>query len=168
MTKFEILDSIKFICLRKRLKGELYKLLTLYDNIYVGNEEDKIIFIIEKKINKKKIIYKFIISNNYPYNPPNVYINNINYGQYLHCPNKFLNILKYLRGIDCFCCVSYTCKSNWNPCMNLNYIIEEFENVIDTKYNIMLKIFLDKIKEKFLNMDIELESWLFNRSNKTK
>jgi ubiquitin-protein ligase len=162
MTQLELLDSIQPISLRKRIKGEFYRMLPIYNNVTINKEKDKLNFVIEKTDkNQKKIIYKFVISNHYPYHPPVVFINNIHYGQYLQCPNKFLNILKYIRGIDCLCCVSCTCKSNWFPAMTLKYILEEIENNNNTKHNIMMKILLDKIKEKFLNRDIDLDSWLF-------
>lgn len=160
----DVLESIKPVTLRNRIKGEFYKMLSInkYNNIIVSKEKGTINFIIEKTYKNKKIVYKFIITNNYPYSPPIVFINNTNYGQFLGCPNKFLNILKYIRGIDCFCCASYTCKTNWSPAITLKHIIDESEYNSDIKYNIMIKIFLEKIKEKFLNRDIELDSWLFH------
>ena len=159
----DVLDSIKPLILRRRIKGEFYRMETMFDNMYVIKEEGKINFIIEKtkKDNNKKSVYKFIISNNYPFLPPDVYINDIKYGQYLSCPNKFLNILKYIRGIECFCCASQTCRINWNPSLSIKHIMDEIEDNKNTKYNIMIKIFLDKIKEQYLNRDIELDSWLF-------
>jgi len=159
----DVLESIQPISLRKRIKGEFYRMELLYDNVYVIKEEGKIIFVIEKTYkNQKKIIYKFVISNHYPYQPPVLYINNIQYGQYLICPNKFLNVLKYIRGIECFCCASCTCRGNWTPSITLKYVIEESEYNSNTKYNIMIKIFLDKIKEQYLISDINLDSWLFH------
>ena len=158
----DVLESIQPLALRKRIKGEFYRMESLFANMYVIKEEGKINFVIEKTDkNNKNIIYKFIISNNYPYVPPVVYINDIKYWQYLRCPNKFLNILKYIRGIECFCCSSCTCHGNWYPSLNIKYIIDEIEDNRNTKYNIMIKIFLDKIKEQYLNSDIELDSWLF-------
>lgn len=164
----DVLDSIKPITLKKRIKGEFYKMISInndnkYHNIIVSKEESTVIFVVEKTdTNNKKIVYKFIITNNYPYLPPTVYINNKLYGLFLGCPNKFLNILKYIRGIDCFCCASYTCKTNWSPAITLKHIIDESEYNTETKYNIMIKVFLEKIKEQYLNSDIELDSWLFH------
>ena len=165
MSEFE---SITPQSLRSRLKGEFHKSLQFYKPIIKINEEGNIIFIIEKKdindINNKNIIYKFIISNNYPYLPPTVYINNKLYGQFLRCPNKFLKILKYIKGIECFCCSTCTCRGKWSPAYTLKHIIDEIEDNSKTKYNIMIKIFLEKIKEQYLNQDIELDSWLFHVS----
>ena len=159
----DVLESIQPISLRKRIKGEFYRMGSLYDNIYVIKEDSKIIFVIEKTYkNEKKIIYKFLISNHYPFLPPDLYINNKKYGQYLKCPNKFLNVLKYIRGIDCFCCSSCICDGNWTPSMTLKYIIEESEYNTNTKHNIMIKIFLDQIKDQYLISDIDLDSWLFH------
>ena len=166
-----VFESILQISLRKRLRGEYYRMLPLYKSVkFIMKEDGKIIFEIEKNndnnnYNKEKpIIYKFVISNNYPYMPPTVYINNKNYGEFLSCHNKFLKILKYIRGIECFCCVSCTCRNNWYPAMTIKYILEEIEFNKITKFNIIIKILLDKIKEKYLNRDIELDSWLFHVS----
>jgi ubiquitin-protein ligase len=158
-----VFEFIVQIPLRNRLKGEYYKMIPLYNSVnIIMNEDGKIIFNIEKNENdNKKKIYNFVISNNYPFEPPKVYINNKNYRQFLRCPNKFLKILKYIRGIDCLCCNSCICRNNWSPAMTMKYIIEEITYNKMTKFNIMIKILLDKIKEKFLNRDIELDSWLF-------
>jgi ubiquitin-protein ligase len=162
-----VFESIHQIPLRKRLKGEYYRLLPLYNSVNIIRDEDsKIIFIIEKndKDNNQKTNYSFVISKNYPYLPPTVYINNKNYGELLRCPNKFLKILKYIRGIDCLCCKSCICRNNWSPAMTMKYIIEEIGYNKMTKFNIMIKMLLDKIKQKYLNRDIELDSWLFHVS----
>ena len=159
------LESITPHTLRSRIKGEFYKNLQFYKTSIKINEEGKINLIIEKKdINNKIVSYKFIIPDNYPYLPPTVFINNKLYGQYLRCPNKFLNILKYIKGVECFCCSTCTCRGNWSPACTLKHIIDEIEENSRTKYNIMIKIFLEKIKEQYLNQDIELDSWLFNVS----
>jgi ubiquitin-protein ligase len=165
-----VFESILQIPLRNRLKGEYYRMIPLYNSVnIIMNEDGKIIFIIEKKdkdnYNKENnTIYNFVISKNYPFEPPSVYINNKNYGQFLRCPNKFLKILKYIRGIDCLCCNSCICRNNWSPAMSMKHIIEEIGYNKITKFNIMIKILLDKIKQKYLNRDIELDSWLFHVS----
>lgn len=159
----DVLESIQPISLRKRIKGEFFRMEFLYDKINIIKEDGKIIFEVEKTYkNQKKIIYKFVISIHYPYKPPDLYINNKNYGQYLRCPNKFLNVLKYISNIECFCCSSCTCPGNWTPSITLKYIIEESEYNSKIKHNIMIKIFLDQIKDKYLISDINLDCWLFH------
>ena len=75
---------------------------------------------------------------------------------------KYKKLLKYVSGLECLCCNSYLCNNNWNPSITFDKIINQIEGYKTFKYRISIKIILDKVKEKYLNRDIELDSWLFN------
>ena len=75
---------------------------------------------------------------------------------------RFKTILKYVSGLDCLCCNSYVCKNNWSPSVTMEVMINQIKQYKTYKYFIFIKLILDKIKEKYLHRDINLDSWLFN------
>lgn len=146
--------------LNRRIKNECLQVRNNYDEITIEYTEEGIILATFKRKNN---IYTFNIPSNYPFTPPRLTIN----GQSLSTlydlkTNRFRHILKYINGMDCFCCNSYLCKNNWGPAITFDKIISQIETFKTIKYRIFLKLILDKIKEKYLNRDIELDSWLFN------
>ena len=155
----EVFQNIYPSTLRSRMKGEYIRMKPLYKSIIVKIEDEKIIFLIEESENK---VFKFIVSTHYPFEPPIVYVNDNPFSYFHRLNNRFTKILKYLKGKDCLCCSSYLCKKNWFPIHTMKNIIDELDDIKELKYNIIIKTCLDKIKQKFLNRDIDLDSWLFH------
>ena len=94
--------------------------------------------------------------------PPKIKINETEYINFcILRSDGFVTALKYIKGIECLCCHSYMCKINWTPGLNLNHILIQINEYKKIKYYIALKILADKIKEKYLNSYIDLDSWLY-------
>lgn len=146
--------------LNRRIKNECLKFRSKYDEITIEYTEEGIILATFKRKNN---IYTFDIPPNYPFNAPNLTINGKNVSSLYDIKTKrFRHILKYINGMDCFCCNSYLCTNNWGPKITFDNVICQIETFKTIKYRIILKLILDKIKEKYLHRDIELDSWLFN------
>jgi hypothetical protein len=146
--------------LGRRIKRECQEIKDKYDDIFVEyNEDSEIIVGLRRSIN----LYIFYIDKNYPFTAPRVTINGLNQHSFFRVPShRFTTILHYITGFECLCCDSFLCKNNWGPAITLDKVINQLEEYKKIKLNIQLKILSDKIKEKYLNRDIELDTWLFN------
>ena len=169
-------NSIFFNNLNKRLKRECLELVLNYD---ILNADDKytitdcefiddndtqknIILSIRKKAVKNVPTIHFIISDYYPFKPPKIFIGSEKYNNFFNLKTtRFNNTLKVLTGMDCLCCKSYTCHYNWSPGYQIRHLLEEIEKNKKIKKNIINKLLLDQIKDKYLNSDIDLKCWLF-------
>jgi hypothetical protein len=144
----------------RRLKNEydILKCITDKINIYCSQNNEIIIEIL-----KNDNSYLLNIPINYPFIPPTLKINNKPLNSLFKLPSeRFSLYLKCVSNIECFCCYSYLCKNNWKPTLTIENIINQIEEYKEIKYLIILKIIVNKIVEKYLIKDIDLESWLFN------
>jgi hypothetical protein len=145
----------------RRLEKELESLYILYEEIILEIFNNNICVNIYENVNNKKMHYKFIINNNYPFLNPNIYVNNIDYKQLLISKTKSeINNLKKFKGINCLCCASLSCRNNWTPAIKLNNIITEIKKFKQIKRDLIYKLIIDIIKKKYLIDDIELYSWI--------
>lgn len=107
--------------------------------------------------NRVKLLYNNInfefYFNNYPFNPPIVYIINKNQEKNLlsYCPSKFPRHIWnriFEEKQKCICCNNKMCKSNWSPAMSAMDIIFEYENFCNTVRNYINKRLLTEISYK--------------------
>lgn len=156
--KIDYITSIPNV-IKKRVKRELTDIYKLYDRIIVEtNIYNKLVITLKRKNNS----YVFIIPDYYPFRNPTLEINGLSQNYFFDLKsNRFRSILKLISGMDCLCCSSYLCPTNWTPGITLDKIVTELENYKTIKYNIAIKIFTDKITETHLIKDIDLYSWLF-------
>ena len=147
-----------------RLKKDCESLLNKGGTINIKNDiaNNNIIIELSRQeglhINK----YCFMVPLDYPFSPPKIKINETAYIDFCNLrSDRFGTVLKYIKGTDCLCCHSYICKNNWTPGLNLNHILIQINEYKKIKYYIALKILADKIKEKYLNSYIDLDSWLY-------
>ena len=107
--------------------------------------------------------YTFTISINYPFVQPSLTINTIPHQAWVRLPSlRFKKMLKCVSGLECLCCHSYLCQGNWSPAITLHHVITQMQDYKTFKYLIIVKLLLNQIREKYLNNDIELDSWLFH------
>lgn len=155
-------EDISFIpkVISKRLKIEIGTALCKYDEITFECLEKEYVKITFKRKNNT---YIFSIPSSYPFLPPKLTINGIGQQAFFNLASgRFSNILKQISGIDCLCCDSYLCINNWSVSRNMNQVIEQIEKYKTIKYLIFVKILLEKIKEKYLHIWIDLDSWFFS------
>jgi hypothetical protein len=148
----------------KRIKRDIDILIKKYPHniLYTDDISNYIILEIYENENKTDIIYKFIIKNYYPFTSPSVYYNNSSYENlYKLSSQREQSILKILTNKECLCCSSILCSNNWNITFNFIDIINEINDYRKIKRNIFIKILTDKIRDKYLIKDINLDCYLF-------
>lgn len=144
----------------RRIKRECLEMRDKYDEISVEYTLDGDILVSFKR---KENRYTFNIPIYYPFTSPRLNINGLDHSIFFNLiTNRFKTVLKYVSGLDCLCCNSYLCKDNWSPAVTMERVINQIEEYKTFKYWIFVKLILDKIKETYLNRDIDLDSWLFN------
>jgi hypothetical protein len=146
----------------QRIKRECQLMHDKYDSLFIEYTLDGNIHI---GFTKSRHEYIFHINKNYPFTCPRVTINGLNQYNFFKVPsNRFKTILQYISGLQCLCCDSVLCANNWGPAITLYKIVNQIEEYKKIKLNIQQKILADQIKQKYLNRDIDLDSWLFTIS----
>jgi hypothetical protein len=161
-TNVDEISEIKLIpnLLNRRIKRECIIMRDKFDKIFVEYKPHGDIIVSFKKLNNE---YIFIIPAQYPFIPPKIYINGMEQNRFFNLGSiRFKTILKYISGLECLCCNSLLFINNWSPTITMERVINEMEEYKKYKFLIIIKIILDKIKKKYLNKDIDLDSWLFN------
>ena len=160
------LELITHKCLKSRIRNEYKELSKKYENIKIlWDDETKNVLIEIQDIIKddEKDIFKFIVVEDYPFHSPNFYYNNKPYSHYLGIPSqRFSELLNKFVNKTCLCCSSLACKYNWSPGVKLKMFIDELNKLRQYKRNIVHKILADKVKDKYLIDDVDLDSFLFS------
>ena len=142
--------------------NEIYKYNFIYQKEYISNISyinDHIFNINEILLNENKskiqykiflfpinkyIVVKIIYENEYPFFPPNIYVNNYRYTILLK-----KNIRKVFEEIydkyHCLCCTSILCRENWGPTLDTKNIITEVVKNILIKNRLVNILHLQKI-----------------------
>lgn len=146
----------------KRLKRESKDFLEKFESLSVKNNNGKYEIYLTDKSNYKYNNYCFILDNNYPFREPKLLINNIEYKKFLmNGTIKYRDIFTKMSGRKCLCCDNILSNERWSPAITLVKIVDEINIFRGYKKNILYKIMIDKIKNKYLLDDIDVESWLF-------
>ena len=114
-------------------------------------------------IEYEDVIYLFYVDITlYPFIPPKVAIKGVPHVQYFGLKSaRFTNILNKLTGKMCLCCETILCKNMWSCGCKFSNILDEIKSFRKIIIHIAYKILADKIKDKYLIDDIDLDSWLF-------
>jgi ubiquitin-protein ligase len=157
------LEKIKNQSLKSRIKNELKKIEENCSSISINIDEQSKLPVLSLYDNITNLFYSITYSFDYPFRPPKIQINFENYLNFLR--NNYSIYSEKLKKINkivcCLCCSSITCADNWSPSFTTNSIIYEIRKYKNYKRNLINKIMADKIKNKYLISDIDLESWLF-------
>jgi len=163
----EGLSDIQSKPVRRRLTRELteLQLSTGTNMIHVQsvelNEKGIPIVTIVDYTSENANIYEFN-TKDYPFRVPTIKINYSPYTEFLKIrTQKFNELLKKIKGLNCLCCNSYICSDKWTPALRLTNIIDEIRTFRKYRRDIINKFYADKIKDKYLISDIDLDSWLF-------
>ena len=141
----------------KRIANDCKKLYEKYPNFLLSNNSGRVeLIVIENEEN-----YGFIFDRSYPFKPPKIYYNGKSYLDLLRITdNDERKIVRKYKKKDCLCCDSYDCPDNWSPSINLTSIVDEIKNIVQFKKTIVRILLADKIKEKYLIDDIDINSYL--------
>ena len=141
----------------RRIANDCKNLYEKYPNFVLSNNSGNVELIVTENGEK----YGFIFKNTYPFQPPKIYYNGNSYLDLLRITdNDERNIVRKYKKKDCLCCDSYDCPDNWSPSINLTSIIDEIKNIVKFKKAIVHILLADKIKEKYLIDDIDINSYL--------
>jgi len=159
------LSIITIGSVRRRIKREIEKLIRenicIEDIIKIDKFNDVDYFIEFKNLFDNKY-YKFIVSNNYPFNPPKIFINGKSIMFFHQVSNvEFSRSLKKYTGVECFCCESILCSNNWAPSFTFTSILNDINRYKDARRQIIVRIIIDVIKRKYLIDDINIIEWLY-------
>jgi len=171
------LNKINNMSVKRRISHELVNLKKNKAYIHVEYVECKNIyknsnsnisnninfhFIITIMLESDTNIYKFEIPSDYPFRgPKKITINYKPYINYLKIQsNKTMKELQLYKGIGCLCCNSISYASKWNLSTNIVSCIDEFKLFMQYRRDIVNKIIVEKIKNKYLLNDINLLEWL--------
>jgi ubiquitin-protein ligase len=150
----------KFI-LNRLLRESIY-FEQYFNSLSVSSHNNYYHILVKDKNNYKYNEYCFILDNNYPFKPPKLLINNINYKKFcMRSSNLYYDLFYKISGIRCMCCYNLLAYDKWSPGNKLVDVIKEINTFRQYKKNLIYKIMVDKIKNKYLINDIDLESWLF-------
>lgn len=165
----ERLEIIPSAAIRRRLEREFNNILALeliYPhsvsvNIKKNNSVYNETYSVEFMNMKDNKYYEFIISNNYPFNPPKLNINFKPYSYYLNFQSfDFKKKIENYKKIRCFCCSTKICGDNWSPAYTMRHILDEVVDFRKICRDISYLIIIDVIKRKYLIEDINIIQWL--------
>jgi hypothetical protein len=133
----------------KRLNIEIIELYSKYKTFNIEYNENII------KFRLKNI--ELHITNNYPFQPPKVFIKEKPYIEFLIIKsNKIKHILYDYIKYECLCCSSIICPNNWTASYHIQKIIDEISNVnylkCITKYHLTIQ---DIFTSKNIPLDIK-------------
>jgi hypothetical protein len=147
--------------IRKRISNECNVLYNLFPTVILKIISNETVLLVSEVINNKKYTYKFILSNNYPFEPPKIYYNNYPYLDMLRIKGETEKLLlRQKKGQECFCCHSLNCRDNWSPQIMLPRIIEEIKNIAQFKRYVINVLIVTKIKEKYNIPYANIETYL--------
>jgi hypothetical protein len=157
------LDKLQKGSFKRRLTNELVEFSKSGSYIhaeYINNNKSYIIITIVPKGDEN--IYHFDIANDYPFAPPLKFrINYKSYNQYLKIDSvKTLNELKLYNGLNCLCCNTIFCGGKWGPTMRLIDFINEYNQMKKYRRDIIYRLLVKIIINKYLYPDLNLIQWL--------
>jgi ubiquitin-protein ligase len=168
----ELIERIPQKTIKNRIKMEMKKLVEdpsiLLSTNLLENENDKdkdtpLIIQVEDLLYKTYNVYTFAIHKTYPFQSPNIKIDELEYARFLRISN--LDTLKRLQNITktgCLCCNSVVlCGTLWKPSLKIENILQEIRQYRRFHRAIICNILVEKIKNKYLTADIDLDGWLY-------
>lgn len=100
---------------------------------------------IKLKVNYKNLLIEINFIGFFPFQKPDVLINNKYYNNILIFNDPFfINHLKKLN-INCLCCESILCTNNWSPMFGIINILDEIKKNHTLINNIIILKYLNKI-----------------------
>ena len=151
--------SIKQIGIKARINNEITHLFNQCQKVSAEHDNNTVLL----KIKNNNKTYEMKLPPDYPFKSPiNIYYNKINLKESLFkCPPRVKNILKRNYNLRCLCCDTIFCETNWIPTMNICYLINEIDKIIQIKKEIKIRISCDMIRDNFNCCFAEFEKYLF-------
>lgn len=89
--------------------------------------------------------------DDYPFRPPKIFVNKIDYSSFLQkmFPKRYDNLYYRLCGRCCVICTSFACADNWHCSVTFKHIINEFERFILLKKQMVTIYLLEQVMNRF-------------------
>lgn len=157
----------------KRLRKECQLIFEKYENYGIEVIECEKGKKYSLKINIENKTLNFILSYDYPFKEPVLYINGNLYRDLLMFNCSELRNYLTINNINCLCCKTLLCRNNWKPGIKLQHIIDEYlltkkiiNYTIKKKYiraicynfNIFAEEIIELILNKIKNDPLKLEN----------
>ena len=151
--------GVKARGIANRINGEILNLFNQSEFVSSERKENSITI----KVIKDKNSYELDLQKDYPFKPPvNIKYNGNDYKRSLHnCSGKIQEILKKKYHMDCLCCNTVLCGTNWTPACNISHIINEIDRIIKIQKEIIIILLCDEIRAKYLCSFAYFEKYLF-------
>ena len=158
------LDKIQKGSMKRRLTNELVEFAKkdAYIHAEYRNNGTKSFITITIALKDESTLYHFDVETEYPFRPPKQFrINYKDYTKYLRIESpKTLQELKLHNHINCLCCNTISCGANWGPTIRLCDFINEYKKYKQYMRNIINRILVQKIIDKYLYPHANLLEWL--------
>lgn len=165
---YEYIDTILINKLKMTPKQSIgRRIFCEYKQLFKNNNITNVKF----DVNNSQILFTFDLNNNhilfnispnFPFIPPQISLNGAKYNNFLNFPSsRFQQIYEKIFNFDCMCCHSIFCRDNWNFTTSFSILLDYVKYYCSIKVLISNKIMADKIKDKYLINDINLDEWLF-------
>lgn len=119
----------------RRINKDLEYLIEEYPNVKVEFDYNLKIPIVVVIVGENEI--KMKLKNNFPIKPPEIELNSQPYINILVFDSNVKHkLLKEIAGVDCLCCKSLMCESNWFAQSKLKDIVDEVSKNIEIIHNI--------------------------------
>lgn len=151
--------TIKPSGMKIRINNEITHLFNQCQKVTVENDNNTILL----KIKNNNKVYQMRLPSDYPFKlPTDILYNGINFKETLsNYPERIKNILKHYYNINCLCCDTIFFGKNWSPTINICYIINEIDKIIQIKKEIKIILSCEMIRDKFNCCFAEFEKYLF-------
>lgn len=157
-----VLKNINNKGVKNRIINEFKMLYTLYQNVVLSIVSNEINITVKEIMDNKRYTYKFVLRDNFPFEPPRIYFNNFPYIDFLKMRSHFeKKIVWDIKKQNCLCCHSINCKANWSPAIKLQLIIEEIKDILKFKRDITKGLLAQKIEQKYNIPHYTITSYLF-------
>jgi len=115
--------------IKKRITHELNELVKVYSLMTINFDPSLNLLDVIIEDTEHNNIYKFVIGNQYPFKPPQIFVNLKPYLSILNIKSvEFGKQLNNLMGQNCcLCCNTITRDLNWSPCYTLAKLILEIK-----------------------------------------
>ena len=150
-------------CKKSKIKSTIIDIISKNNPIIKNTmfNSDTVIFLI--KVSDNKISYPIHISmtDYYPFKPPKV---RINYMDFFDILPHSLYETKYFKQVfkkECLCCSSILCYNNWGPKFGFINILTEIYNIIQKIIICKELYYCDKIIDKYFGHFIPIKQFIF-------
>jgi len=157
------LEKINMKSIKNRIKNECIELYKKYHNVLISYENNKVFLTAVEffESGKKQRLYNFVLTSDYPFKPPEIYVNKQPYSNILQMKGEYEKLMvKKIKGQECLCCYSINCCTNWSPAIRLHRIIDEIRDIIKFKRDIVNLLLAEKIKKRYNLPYAYIESYL--------